>query len=272
MFNDNVCIFVPYRGDCQSVHTVNFVLETKAKTERVFRTEALYKAHYALCGSGFLHTMGAVRRLERGDVFFTFAGTPYFIESQADFQYAYVSFLGSRANMIMEKLHISPANPHFHGYEAIEEFWISALSFNRKTSDLASESVLLYTFSAIGDRTLSIGKDHAPSPLYLRLKKYVDDNYTDPDLSLSSVGAEMSYNAKYLSAVFKKNMGVGISEYITAVRVQCACTLIGQGLTCVSEIAALSGYRDALYFSKAFKKRTGLSPKNYIADRTYNNR
>lgn len=69
MFDDNVCIFVPYHGDYQSVHTVNFVLETKAQSERVFRTEALYKAHYVLCGSGFLHTMGATRRLERGDVF-----------------------------------------------------------------------------------------------------------------------------------------------------------------------------------------------------------
>ena len=47
-------------------------------------------------------------------------------------------------------------------------------------------------------------------------------------------------------------------------KVHYACTLINQGFTSVKEIAAMSGYRDALYFSKVFKRKMGVSPKQYI--------
>ena len=60
-------------------------------------------------------------------------------------------------------------------------------------------------------------------------------------------------------------MGIGISEYITAARIQNACTLMNQGFLCVSDIASLSGFRDPLYFSKVFKKTIGSSPKAYIS-------
>ena len=95
-------------------------------------------------------------------------------------------------------------------------------------------------------------------------KKYIDDNFTDPGLSLNSIGKELQYNPKYISGLFKEKMGIGINEYINTARCQQACTLIDQGLSCVKEISALSGYNDALYFSKVFKKRIGVSPKQYI--------
>ncbi|HBF15441.1 MAG TPA: hypothetical protein DDW30_07150 [Clostridiales bacterium] len=262
----NICLFVPYHKDYQSIHTVNFVLETEPQMYPSFRTESLYKVHLVRTGNGFLHTMGSVQPLSEGDIFFTFAGTPYRPESGENFSYQYVSFLGARANQIMERLGISPAHSVYPNCSALTDFWQKGLSVPSDLTDLISESVLLYTFSYIGNRVLSQkDSEERSDDLYLKLKKYIDDNFNDPELSLTSISEAITYHPKYLSALFKRRMGIGISEYISIARIQNACTLINQGLFCVSEIAALSGFRDALYFSKVFKKKIGLSPRSYIA-------
>ena len=266
MDTQNICLFVPYHKDYQSIHTINFVLETNPQNNPSFRGESVYKVCLVRSGSGFLHTGRNIQPLSPGEVFFTFAGTPYFLEGDADFSYLYISFLGARANMIMEKLNISPANACFPDCGALTGFWLQGLEVHRELTDLISESILLYTFSFLGTRELEIRKEeHQPDDVFLKMKKYIDDNYNSPDLSLTSLGAEIAYHPKYLSGLFKRRMGIGIAEYINTVRIQNACTLMDQGLLCVSEIASLSGYRDPLYFSKVFKKKMGMSPKSYIA-------
>lgn len=265
---ENICCFIPYHKDYQSIHTINLVLETKPQIYNSFKAEAVYKVHYVCGGSGFLHMLGKVYPLSAGDVFFTFPGNPFYIESKTDFSYMYISFLGARANMIMEKLNISNNNCYFSECGAIYEFWKNAFNINQELTDLISESVLLYTFSYIGNSILTFDKNmHKTEKTFLIIKKYIDDNFTSSALSLNSISKELLYNPKYISGLFKKEMNIGLVEYINTIRIQYACTLINQGFTSVKEIAALSGYRDALYFSKVFKKKMGLSPKQYISSK-----
>lgn len=263
----NICLFVPFHKDYQSIHTVNFVLETKPRRAGAFRTEAVYKVHLVRTGKGFLHTVRGVFPISAGDVFFTFAGSPYFLEGGEDFTYFYVSFLGARANMVMEKLHIA-AGSRFPDCAALADFWQQGLTMAESVSDLISESVLLYTFAFLGNRVSETEKkEPVGDDVFLKLKKAVDDHYNDPTLTLTSLAAALSYHPKYLSGLFKRRMGVGIAEYLNTVRVQNACTLMDEGFRSVSEIASLTGFRDALYFSKVFKKRMGVSPKGYAASR-----
>lgn len=264
---NNICYFVPYHKDYQSIHTINFVLETKPQKNHSFKSESTYKVYYVCEGSGYLHTVGMVQHLSKGDVFFTFPGNPFFIESESDFSYMYISFLGARANMIMEKLKISASCFYFSDCNDIYDFWKNAFNINPELTDLISESVLLYTFSFIGNRILEFDeKQHKTGNAFLNIKKYIDDNFTDSALSLTLISSHLKYNPKYISGLFKRKMGIGIVEYINTIRIQNACTLVNQGFTCVNEIASLSGYKDALYFSKVFKKKMGESPREYIND------
>lgn len=263
---ENICCFIPYHKDYQSIHTINFVLETKPQIHNSFKAETLYKVHYVCGGEGFLHMPGRVQPLSAGDVFFTFPGTPFYIESKNNFSYMYISFLGARANMIMEKLKISGKNCYFSECGEIFEFWENAFGINQELTDLITESVLLYTFSYLGNRMLTFEENkHKAEKTFLSIKKYIDDNFTNSALTLSSISKELLYNPKYISGLFKKKMNIGLVEYINTIRIQYACTLINQGFTSVKELAALSGYWDSLYFSKVFKKKMGVSPKQYIA-------
>lgn len=260
----NICHFIPYRNDNHSLHTINFVLETKSRPYTRLKSESVYKVYYVCSGKGYLHTLGKISPLKAGDLFFTFPANAFAIESSGDLVYMYISFVGLRGNMILEKLGINANNCLFHQTEELREFWEKGISTTSKAIELISESILLYTFSFLTNRLLPDSdsrKQHHGMDL---IKKYLDDHFTDHNFSLETMSDALSYNKKYLSHVFKKHFGIGIIDYINTVRIQNACTMMEQGFTSVNTIADQCGYSDAQYFSKIFKSKIGLSPTQYI--------
>lgn len=93
---------------------------------------------------------------------------------------------------------------------------------------------------------------------------YINENFTDPDMSVATVADYIHISKGYYSNAFSKKMKIPFSQYITQKRIEHAITLIRSGKTNVSEIAYASGFNDPLYFSKVFKKLNNISPKKEI--------
>ena len=64
---------------------------------------------------------------------------------------------------------------------------------------------------------------------------------------------------------------MGVWEYLNIVRLNHAFVLMENGHTSVQTIASLCGFNDALYFSKVFKQRMGVSPREYMRERAGGN-
>ena len=181
--------------------------------------------------------------------------------------YSVISFVGLRGNMIMESLNISSSNFLFHNADEVQGFWEKGILASPKVMDLLSESVLLYTFSFLGDRLLLDNNKPKRHHCVDLIKEYLDEHFTDHNFSLEDMSRELSYNKKYISNVFKKHFGIGIIEYLNTVRIQNACTMMDQGFTSVKDIADRCGYSDAEYFSKIFKNKMGIAPSQYVNSR-----
>lgn len=262
----SICHFVPYHKDQYSIHTISFVLEKKVTDLTIFpATESLYKMHCVCRGEGFLRTAGQLVPLKVGDIFFTFPSVAYTLEAKKDFEYMYIGFLGSRANMIMEKLKISRKNFLFHGFEDVIEVWLKGLNVIPEVTDLMSESVLLHTFSLLGQKLLDLSnREHKCNRTAATIKKYIDDHFQQPDFSLDDIGCALSYNKKYVSTIFKDSFGIGVIDYLNTIRIQHACTMMEQGFTSVCDISARCGYADPQYFSRLFKTKMGMPPAKYM--------
>jgi AraC-like DNA-binding protein len=266
MTEQNICRFVPREVNDHSIHTVHFVFETEEQLYTGLRIKSLYTVYLVTEGTGKLHTQGEVLPLEEGDVFFSFPAVPFAIESVSDFKYMYISFLGARGNRIMEKLGISAKSPLYPGCQELNAIWTQGLRSPAQLSDIASEAVLLHTFAYLGGKLSDFSdSDQGRTDLISMIQKYVDEHFSDPDFSLERLGNDLKYNKKYLSTVFKRHVGVGIVDYLHTVRIQHACTMLKQGFTSVSDVALRCGYPDAQYFSKVFKRRMNLSPREYMA-------
>lgn len=67
----------------------------------------------------------------------------------------------------------------------------------------------------------------------------------------------------YLNHLFKKEYNMSAQEFLIDFRMRKAAYLLTNTDQPVKEVAQNAGYRDALVFSKAFKKRFTVSPQNY---------
>ena len=95
-----------------------------------------------------------------------------------------------------------------------------------------------------------------------QVQEYVK-NHLSEKLTLADVAAVFNFSPNYLSQLFGKYGDSGFVEYITETRIAAAKEMLEQGDLKVYEIAEKLGYESAFYFSKVFKKVTGLSPREY---------
>lgn len=102
-------------------------------------------------------------------------------------------------------------------------------------------------------------KKGKPIAMAVRL---IRESYAE-QLSLEGVAEQIHVSPKYLSRLFKDEMGIGFSEYLTQVRLEAAEKLLSGSALSVREIAVQVGYLDEKYFSRLFKKETGLKPTEF---------
>lgn len=91
---------------------------------------------------------------------------------------------------------------------------------------------------------------------------YIYNNYTNPQLSVSSIAQDMFLSKTYLCAIFKKETDKTVNEYLTEVRMEKAKQLLKQDYK-LYEIAAAVGISDPNYFSSLFKKYAACTPSEY---------
>ncbi len=91
---------------------------------------------------------------------------------------------------------------------------------------------------------------------------YIEEHYMEP-VKLEEIARHVGLNETYLSSIFKKQMGKSLIDYLTYTRVQHAKELLINRNKSVNEIAEEVGFNDAKYFTKRFKKYTGVSPNEY---------
>ena len=108
-------------------------------------------------------------------------------------------------------------------------------------------------------------KNHAMkdySPVIREIISYIDFCYME-DLSLNLFAEKFNMTKTYLSALFKKETGDTLTDYIHTVRMRRAITLINSSSSPVAYIASACGYNDINYFIRIFKRTYGLYPKQY---------
>ncbi|MBP3627579.1 MAG: helix-turn-helix domain-containing protein [Clostridia bacterium] len=94
------------------------------------------------------------------------------------------------------------------------------------------------------------------------VKNYIT-NYTGSDYTLKGVADAVAYTPYYLSRVFKNETGENLSAYLLNVRMERAKKLLREKQHNISTIAKMVGFDNASYFSRIFKKQTGMMPKQY---------
>ena len=260
MSKQNICKFyTPSQSDPILIHC--FVFESEP--EKVFSPRVLSNNRMLLAaqGHGEILINDTRASFKTGSLIFAFSGERFSLTASEDAEFLYVDFSGTRAEELLIRFGINGNNRFFDSFGGMIPLWKeSLLCASAETIDLAAESTLLLTLSRMR-REKPLQNDILSSVL-----KIIEREFNDQSLSIVSVSEELSYHPKYLSHIFKKEMGVGFSEYLRNKRINYARTLFDHGLDSIKNVAILSGFNDPLYFSNVFKKVTGVSPTQYLQE------
>ena len=101
-----------------------------------------------------------------------------------------------------------------------------------------------------------------------KLESLIVENISNPDFELDKAMAGLPVSREYLRRVFKKYAGMPPQEYLTNKRLEYARKLLESygGSVRIKDIAAMAGYQDQYYFSRAFSKAFGKSPRGWLKD------
>ena len=96
-----------------------------------------------------------------------------------------------------------------------------------------------------------------------RILKYIKHHYPDADLSNVQIADELGVSERYVRKLFKDELGITITDYLNAYRVEAAKELLGHEEEKVSRIHLKVGFSSSQYFATVFRKIVGMSPREY---------
>lgn len=155
------------------------------------------------------------------------------------------------------------------------EAFSEAVRWHRATDDPLREPMLraalvrlLGNLAVAGERAAGVTR---PAPL-IRALAVLERNSAEADLTLETVARGAGVSGSTLRRLFVEHLKMTPIDYLQSLRLARARDLLAKTSLEIKEVAARVGYADPLYFSKAFKRRHGVSPSQVQGGRRKSSR
>lgn len=127
------------------------------------------------------------------------------------------------------------------------------------------EAVLRTTLCVLAREAFELShKQHTPMTIR-RMIRFIRESATSPP-SHAELARMAGWSERYLNTQFKRYTGMSIKTFIAKSRIERACRLLEESTLSIGQIADALGYGDIYFFSKQFKKFTGVPPSRYRHD------
>ncbi|WP_058308012.1 AraC family transcriptional regulator [Gracilibacillus massiliensis] len=104
--------------------------------------------------------------------------------------------------------------------------------------------------------------DKKPNRMVVKMISYIDE--ANKKVSSQEIADSLGMNYAYLSTLFKEYTGKSVTQYQNEIMIEKAIQLFRKENMNVSEVSEQLGFSNPFYFSRVFKKVTGLSPSAYL--------
>ena len=219
---------------------------------------------------------GQTWSLTPGQMFVIYPNEPvtYGADETNPWTYAWIGFRGIRAHSMVKECGFSknqlvlPAPDQKIILKHID-YMLNHKQLS-KANDLRRQAYLILLLAELADfheKQSAQNKKNAKyaysTSVYVELAiEYIKDMY-QRGIGISDIADNIGISRAYLNSSFQKELGMSAQTFLIDYKMHKAANLLVSTSLSVKEIANNVGYEDQLVFSKAFKKKFGMSPKNY---------
>ena len=135
------------------------------------------------------------------------------------------------------------------------------------SSIFESRRILLENFNKSPNASYSLLTSNKRDEAFLnKINEEIEKNISDESFSVESLSDAVGMSRSNLQRKLKSICGVTPGDYLRDYRLKKACTLLLETDCRINEIAFMVGFNSASYFTKAFAKNYGISPKEFVKD------
>ncbi len=240
-------------------------------------TRFCFLVHVVLRGKGIYRVQGREYEIGENQAFVIFPGVEsvYQADREDPWTYCWVGMHGYSVEELFSNLRITPGNPviDLEDTKELEESVEELLKRNQLGR--GSEMIRLgQTMRFLGLLETLQKKDQAsdedrqdPARVYVEYAMELIRNSFRENIRIGGIADQIGINRSYLARSFKKDTGMTPQEYLINYRLERAAQYLVNRDDSVSSVALYVGYSDQMAFSKAFKKKYGISPHKYRKER-----
>ena len=244
------------------MNKVNYAGRLTESTYKVgTHTHDSWELVYYTAGSGTVEIADGVWSFKARDVFLIPPGVPHSDYADGGFQNYHYNFNDNdfvRGSFL--KFTDTEPDEFFPLVELLyREYHLKRQNYHNIIDGL-HDVIMQYAVSA------SASREDPGNPYVARIINDIINNISNPHYRVSSAFDDIPFAPDYFRQVFQKTTGYSPLQYLTFKRISYAKQLLRlnyPGSMSIQEIGRRSGFVDSYYFSRIFKKETGLSPKDW---------
>ena len=226
----------------------------------------VFTLEYVLDGQGYLSEDGKSVIAVKGDTWLLHAHCThdYYTDPDKRWKKLWINFGGPVAESLVEAYGLKDFfYPHINILPQLEEFHQTLATLeNQKAAFDKCAVIFVRICQHLHDEYYH--KDDFRCTIAEEMKKYID-NHSEVDISLNNMVEQMHCSKSYAIRSFKKKYNITPYNYILLRKIELAKSLLLSTNMSINDISEYLEMCDSHYFSKYFKKNTGMSPTEYRA-------
>ena len=228
-----------------------------------------YLIHYILSGCGTYKARGKIFHLKEGDAFLICPEELIYYEAdrKQPWSYTWIGMQGIKVKGYLERTSLLKSLVFHYDQDdrmrlCHEKMFEADQIKNNK--DLIMNSIMYeYLFLLARKFPGGLPEENKKKAGYVdEALKYIESAYCDP-ITVQDIADRLNINRSYLSRLFRTITGISIQDYLLDYRIRQACILLKNSDLSIRTIAHSVSYMDALYFSRLFHRKKGMTPSEY---------
>ena len=235
----------------------------------VGRTLAEYQIIYITKGRGIFETSNRTHVIVPGSIMVVFPGVPHFYKPEYEVGWTeyWVGFKGPHADSLCQQGFLSPEKPLYevglqNSLLAIYTQIFELVQSQQPLFQIRASSLVLSLIAEIlAHERKAVQYTHSEQ-LVEKAKFLMEENIYG-EINLNGIGDMLGVSTSHLNAVFKSYTAMTPYQYYISIKIRKAKELLEREDLAIKEVAFRLGFDDPYYFSRLFKKKTGISPSRW---------